>query len=98
MKIKNVLIENGYTTDNISEEILNYEIVGDAKVNTTDYFYNGFEISYLNFMVGINLDEPKYTDDSEFTPFVLFEFDEDSYIVCEKGYDEKLNLIYTNEC
>lgn len=95
MNIKNIL--KNENIENVSDEILNYTIDEDVEVNKTNYLYKGYEISYSNFLIGINLDEPIYTDDSEFTPFVIFEFDENDFIVSEKGYDEKLNLIYENE-
>lgn len=98
MNIKNILLKNNMkNVEKISEEILNISIDGDVEINCTNYLYKGIEISYSNFLIGINLDEPIYTDDSEFTPFVVFEFDENDFIISEKGFDENLNLVYNNE-
>ena len=83
--------------EKISDKILNISIDGDVEVNKTNYLYKGIEISYSNFLIGINLDEPIYTNESEFTPFVVFEFDENDFIKNEKGFDENLNLMYENE-
>ena len=95
--IKNILLKNNFNVEKISNKILNISIDGDVEVNRTNYLYKGIEISYKNFLIGINLDEPIYTNESEFTPFVVFEFDENDFIKNEKGFDENLNLMYENE-
>lgn len=98
MNIKNILLKNNMKNiEKISDKILNISIDGDVEVNKTNYLYKGIEISYSNFLIGINLDEPIYTNESEFTPFVVFEFDENDFIKNEKGFDENLNLMYENE-
>ena len=95
--IKNILLKNNFNVEKISNKILNISIDGDVEVNRTNYLYKVIEISYKNFLIGINLDEPIYTNESEFTPFVVFEFDENDFIKNEKGFDENLNLMYENE-
>lgn len=98
MKIKNILLKNNMkNVEKISDKILNISIDGDVQVNRTNYLYKGYEISYSNLLIGINLDEPKFSDNSEFVPFVVFKFDENDFIISEKGFDENLNLVYENE-
>lgn len=98
MNIKNILLKNNMkNVEKISDKILNISIDGDVEVNRTNYLYKGYEISYSNFLIGINLDEPTYTYESEFVPFVVFEFDENDFIISEKGFDENLNMVYENE-
>ena len=95
--IKNILLKSNLNVENISDKILNISINGDVEINRTNYLYKGYEISYSNFLIGINLDEPKFSDNSEFVPFVIFKFDENDFIISEKGFDENLNLVYENE-
>ena len=95
--IKNILLKNNMKIEKVSDKILNISIDGDVEVNCTNYLYKGIEISYSNFLIGINLDEPNFSDNSEFVPFVIFKFDENDFIISEKGFDENLNLVYENE-
>ena len=78
--------------EKISDKILNISIDGDVEVERTNYLYKGYNLFFKNIQIGINLE-----DNSEFVPFVVFEFDENDFIISEKGFDENLNLVYENE-
>lgn len=96
--IKNILLKNNMkNVEKISDKILNISIDGDVEVERTNYLYKGYNLFFKNIQIGINLDEPKFSDNSEFVPFVVFEFDENDFIISEKGFDENLNLVYENE-
>ena len=93
MKIKNILLKNNMkNVEKISDKILNISIDGDVEVERTNYLYKGYNLFFKNIQIGINLE-----DNSEFVPFVVFEFDENDFIISEKGFDENLNLVYENE-
>lgn len=91
--IKNILLKNNMkNVEKISDKILNISIDGDVEVERTNYLYKGYNLFFKNIQIGINLE-----DNSEFVPFVVFEFDKNDFIISEKGFDENLNLIYENE-
>lgn len=91
--IKNILLKNNMkNVEKISNKILNISIDGDVEVERTNYLYKGYNLFFKNIQIGINLE-----DNSEFVPFVVFEFDENDFIISEKGFDENLNLVYENE-
>lgn len=93
MNIKNILLKNNMkNVEKISDKILNISIDGDVEVERTNYLYKGYNLFFKNIQIGINLE-----DNSEFVPFVVFEFDENDFIISEKGFDENLNLVYENE-
>ena len=93
VKIKDLLLKNGFSIENIHENILQLE-VDSNNVSRTDKYSPiiGYELTGDdNIMYTINL------EDNEFASFIKTEISDDDYYLKETGFDDELNVLYVND-
>ena len=93
IKIKDLLLENGFSIENICENILQLEVNAN-KVSETDKYSPivGYDLTGDdNIMYTINL------EDNAFASFIKTEIDDEGYYLKETGFDDELNVLYVND-
>ena len=102
MKLKNILINNGYQTEKISEKILNMDTGICTQIkeipNTMCKLFDGFELYNDNDTSKYIVINMEYFDgDDEFLPLSVGYIGADGYLSVEILYDEDMEVVYVND-